>query len=360
MLNMSEFLFWWKLKANFKISGQLEFMRQFNSYMEDGKTGIKEALELTQETYFEIYGDSHVVNDICERLLAAIDEGRDYDALIRNYFHPNLAVGYELSKRVTKNKGALRKITQLVEVERALISDLVKQVLQPFVIFVVGIGILMGVGGFIIPSLEAQSKTILATNEAMFAKGLWWFGTNFWPIVLCIVLAALFGLRRLQDNWSEDRALGNLRPIFDSVWPFSVYRVFWSVRLMRLLGLLKQAGVGDKEAFNVIARFGSPYINFHIDRMLNALMVGQRRKDYFMKGLLSKSQGVRLSRYFRNTQDDDFAAGLIEVSEQAETDIALEFRRASKRFELFFLLAGLGMMAMAVGAVLDGGVAVVE
>jgi type II secretory pathway component PulF len=358
MMEFNEFKFLWKRKAAFKVKGQLEFMRQFNSYMEDGKTGIKDALELTQEAYCDIYGEGHVVNEICERILIAIEEGRDYDAMMREYFHPNLAVGYELSKRVSTNKRSLRKITDLVEVELKLIDEVVKQLLQPFVIFLAGIGIMMAVGGFIVPNLERQSKTILTGNEAMIAKGLFWFGTNMWPVIAVLIVALMVGTRYLQDNWTEDSKGGRFRPVFDSIWPFSVYRVFWSIRLMRLIGLLKQAGVGDKESFQIISRFGSPYINYHIDLMLGALMVGKRRKEYFLKGLLSKSQAVRLGRYFRNTQDDEFAVGLLDVSEQAEIDVALEFRRASKRFELFFLLSGLFLMAMGVGAVLDGGVAV--
>ena len=118
---------------------------------------------------------------------------------------------------------------------------------------------------------------------------------------------------------------------------------------MKLLGLLKQAGMRDIEALGMIGEYGSVYFRQHTDKMIYAAKVG-RGKQAFGIGLLNTVQLVRLSAS-RALTDKEFTEALLNAAEQSTTDVKLQNKRAIKAwgfglYIIFFIFGGLGIGAL--------------
>lgn len=350
-MDWEEFVFKYKLSAYFKIDDQLEFINLFNSYMNSGsaRVNVRTALSKVSETYAKVYGPNHVVVEVCKRMLAALRVGDSYIQLMREYFHPNIAIGYELSQRISTNKEHVSSIADLVAIEREINRDTKKELVLPMTIAMLGLGAISIVGKFVLPIFEKNlSESASTTFEVAFVSGFSNFLFLFWPLLIIAAGALAYGYKWSQDNWISPK-----RAFFDKIWPYSMYRIFWSIRIMRLLGLLKKANMRDINALKLIHQFGSPYIKNHLDVMIKSSSVGINKKDYFGKGLLDKSQQARLETYL-NLSDKDFAEGLIQVSSQSVTDIKVAYKRVINRWALTLFFIGFGLVGISIGATLDG------
>lgn len=349
-MDWKEFAFKYKLSAYFKVPDQLAFVEQFNSYMIAGKGSIsvKDALTKVGKTYASIYSENHIVVEICKRLVHAMQIGQGYDELMKEYFHPNIAIGYELAQRISTNKEDVLSISELVSIEKSIVKEGWTSIGFPMIIVLLGVMTLSIVGIFVLPIFTKNSGDITWTFEMLVAKHTAYIMTTFWPLIVAAIFGSISAFKYSQSRW-----IGPKRYYADRIWPYSLYRVFWSIRIIRLLGLLKKAKMRDLDALYIIRKYGNTYINHFLDEMIRNARSGTNKKDYFGKGLLEKAQLVRLETYL-NLSDRDFADGLLEVSDQAVNDVRATYKQVVSRWSIALLLLGLGIMIIGIGAVLDG------
>ncbi len=347
-----ELKFRWDRLVLFTTKDQLEFMAMFNSFLAEGD-GLIVALESTKESYSDVYGDDYVVVTICHKLIEAVKKGRGFDELMAAYFSPTIAVGFELSKRVSGDRENVLGIIDLVETEKRLRSEALQQLAMPLFLFVAGLLINFVMGGIVIPRQESISRIEVDTPEALLAKGIAYFFSNYWWLVALILGMLAFGFGKMQDYLRPDDKGGFFRGFLDTVWPFSLYKVFWSIRLARLLGYLKLADVKDIEALKIIKKFSSRFMGYHIDILISGLQVGKDKRSYYGKELFLPTQMIRIRRFFTNADNQAFANALVSMSYQAEKDVAMQNRRVVTKYVLFFVFAGLGLAVFGVGAVID-------
>lgn len=330
---------------SFDIDSQLDYVDMLNSYMASGEYKIKGAVQKVKESYWQIYGKGHIAVQISDRLIRSLDAGHSYVAVIRANFSANIAIGYELSHRAGSNNQAITEISNLVRLEREIRKNAFSTLLTPGLMALLAVVTVAAIGKFMIPALEAAKVGVIRDSiERTLSLTLGNLIFDWWPVLLVVVVALGLSYRYLQQN-----LLGATRVKLDNLWPFSNYRVIWSIRLMKLLGLLKRSGMRDIEALRLIRQYGSPYVIAHIDSMIYAAKSGQA-KQQFGVDLLSKIQQVRLSSS-RTLSDDKFTAALLNTAEQSSKDVKLLNQRAIKAFSMllyliFVLCGGLGFGAI--------------
>lgn len=354
--SLTAFQFWWQRKLSFTVAEQIEFMNMFNSFIEEGE-GLQVALSSTRQAYSEVYGESYVVVKICDQMLAAVHRGKGLDDLMMEYFSPTIAVGFELSKRVSGDRSNILGITQLVEAESNLVKEAVGQLIMPLMMFVMGVSLNIVMGGIVIPKLEKISKVVVDTPEALLSKGIAGFVMGYWYVLVILLVGIVVGFSYLQKNLRpDDASMGWFRGILDTVWPFSLYKVFWSIRISRLLGYLKLAEVKDSEALLIIKKFGSRFVGYHVDIMLAGIQVGKPKKEYFGKGLFMPTQMIRIRRFFTNADNHSFANALVKMSLQSEKDVKMVNKSIVTKWQMFFMFTGLGLGLFSIGGVIDAAI----
>lgn len=350
--NLKAVHFWYERTLSFRKKDQLEFMAMFNSFLDDGD-GLKVALESTQEAYADVYGRSFVVVKICEHLLGTVKAGRGFDALLKKYFAPTIAIGFELSKRVQGDKSKVLGIIDLVETENRLKKESLTSMATPLFMFFGGILISVVMGGIVIPQLEAANRIVVDTPEALLAKGIAYVVNDFWFILVPAIVLFIVGLNLLQAYVRPDDKAGFIRSVLDNVWPFNLYKIFWSIRVARLLGYLKLAEVKDVEALKIIKKFSSRFMGYHIDILIAGMQAGKPKQSYFGTELFMATQLIRIRRFFTKSDNTEFAKALVSMSYLSEKDVEMQNRNMVTKYVLVFTLVGLAISIFSIGAVID-------
>ncbi len=366
-------LFWLKRKNNFGKTQQIEFIEQLNSYLARD-IGLKESLESVSKQYSSIYGDKHVVPEIANQLRDAVIAGQGFDELLRKYFNPVIGLGFELAKQISGDKSGVLNVVRLLKDEADIKFDAIMKLALPLMLFVFGIVSQVVAGGFIIPMINPEPPSTFEINLALNTSEL--LQSN-WPFIALIAGFVVLVFTHGQASWRRDGKfghkkrmledvlgdngftnnisifLGRARAKIDDIWPFALFREFWSVRVLRLLGHMKLAQTEDIEALRVIKGYAPPAIHYFLDHMIRGAGIGTDKSEYFAKGLISPALMVRLQRYFINVDNETFARGLIEVSEDAEKDIKMQTRRAVTKVWLLLFASGFFLIMLSMSAIIQ-------
>lgn len=350
---LERFRFKYRLVTYFNIDEQLRFLEMFKTYMSWGDIGFDEALAMVKENYAATFGEDHIICEITSDLAVSVRTGIDFESKVREYFHENIAVGFELLRINTNATDSVKEILNLVETERRISKNSISTVMTGVLIFLAGIGMLCFVGGVLLPKIEKIVTNMPTSIEIQIAEGSFWFFTTMWWIYVPLLIASFIIFRHLQHNYT-----GSLRSSIE-VWPFNLYKTFCGLRLLKLTGLLKQAGLSDAEAYSTIAKYSSNYFKKHLNRYIKHFSTGKQREDYFASGLVDTGQMVQLRMFFKH-DDSVFSRGCIHVSKESETAIEMANEKVVKRWLWILIFAGLGLFVLALGSAVDGFVAVMS
>jgi type II secretory pathway component PulF len=247
------------------------------------------------------------------------------------------------------------EVIDLVESERKLKSENTKAILMPFVIFLVGLIILTVVGGSVVPMFEKRAQREIISLEITVAKGLWTFFSYTWFILLPLIGGAIISYGHAQRV-----LIGPVRSKLDEIWPFKMHRQYCGIRLLRLLGLLKQSGCGDDEAYEIMESYSSKYFAHFLQYYSTSYKNGESRSKYFGVGLLEKLQMIRLRRYFNSTGDAAFCIAIIDISKKSLLDVEVASRSIIARYQLGFIMVGISLGVLGIGVVLEGGMQIMD
>lgn len=366
-------LFWIKRKNTFRKSQQIAFIEQLNSYLISGR-GLVESLESVGNQYREVYGKNHIAVQIADRLRHTVVVGQGFEELLQKYFNPVIGLGFELAKNVSGDKSNVLNIVELLKVESAMIRNIFMALAIPLFFLVFGVATQVLVGSYIIPMISQNPPDTLEINLALKLTDVI---VGYWPALIVVVSGLLWLFTTGKKKWRPDGAFGGDRKTIedylgdnavtnkltdglgaakakiDTVWPFSLFREFWSVRILRLIGYMKLAGIEDLDALKIIKGYCPPAIQFFVEQMITGTGIGSAKSDYFAKGLISPALMVRLHGYFENVDNTTFAKGLVEVSNQAEKDIALQSQSSITRLWIILFSTGFFLVMLSMSAVIQ-------
>lgn len=355
-ISWSEFKFRWDVGASFKVDAQIEFIKQINTFT-DNNLSILQAIQLTKESYQNIYGSKSFYCTLCDRLTLSVESGEGQRSVLKKYFHPNIAIAYEIM-RFSQEKNVVTEVSDLILLERELIKNAFSVLAAPAMIFIGGLGSLTFIGATIVPKMIERAAKIKDAKELPMemeiALALGNFFTSYGLYLAVFFLLAYGALKFFLPRLVPSTPAKNLiRTKMDNLWPCSLYKSLWSVRLIKLYGLLKKSNIRDTEILKLLKLFVPPFCRFYLNKMELGFLEGKPKRDYFLKGIISKNQEVRLSPYFSHSSNEDFANNLIAVSSQATQDVSMQFRRATKKYSLFLYLIGAVLMILSIGAVFE-------
>lgn len=352
--DLEELIFSFQLGNQFTIDAQLEFIKQINSYT-NANMSILNAVELTKQTYADNYGTNSAFCKICNLLVKSIKNGEGQEAVLKKYFHPNIAIAYQVM-RYSTDKRSVTEVTDLVQTERELIRDTRSQFISPVLMLVTAFVALFMMGYKVIPMLLERTDNTLDKLPPEVEIALGWASivTNAGiPIIFLLLTLYVFIKKALPSLTPSNPIQALLRDKLDSTWPISLYKNLWAVRLVKLYGLLKISGLRDIEIIEILKLFSPPFCQFYLDKMSIGFSTGKPLKDFFLKGIITKAQKVRLTPYFTHSSSDEFALGLIEVSNNAILDIKTQFRKVSSKYSLFLFAFGAITFLIAIGSVFE-------
>ena len=334
-----------KLAWQFDIEEQLEFIEYFESF---SNTGMKTTacLQNVWESYAEINGKSHIACQICEKMIQAVTDGVPYEDVVKQYFHPNIAIGYELAQKTSSDNNVVEELINLVKLEKELKAAMLGKLFVPLIILVLGIAMQVLTDKMFMP-IFLNGKEPMDSFEVRLSHT---FGLIFVDYIY-ITATAFVALIAIYKT-SQDRWVGSGREVADRIWPYSLYRVFWGIRLLKFVGLLKRNGEKEVNAYLMLSKYAPPYIQEKLQTMIEGARTGAEKRTYFGHGLLENNQYRRLSVYMKQT-DQRFTEGLLSVSNRAMIDVQTQTKKILWKWGLGLMAVGFALLAFSMGAMFD-------
>ncbi len=194
------------------------------------------------------------------------------------------------------------------------------------------------------------------------------YGLAFLGVGVSMLVAFIYALPRWTGNLRarceriSPKVATVLFPIAPFLLPLSLYRDFTAGQVLTTLAVLLNGGATLTSALRTIAKSGSPYIRWHMRRMLAHL--DQFSTDYvpaFGRGLLSARLLAILASRIRNAPKFDQV--LVDLGTQGAAVIRQEVKRSAATinailivggvFFLIFLYSGQTLIADAVAEAMD-------
>jgi type II secretory pathway component PulF len=181
---------------------------------------------------------------------------------------------------ISKLSIALDNVVRVGEGIGKIKKSMMDALLYPSVLLILTFLIIMAVGLYLVPPLaEAAGGEIVWRGTAASLVSTSVFIGDYWYIVLTLLISAFILIWISLANWS-----GKLRVLFDSVPPWSLYKIFVSVGWMMSLAAMVQSGGSLPVSIKMLADNSGKYL-----------------KDILQHALQNISNGDNLGRALANT-----------------------------------------------------------
>lgn len=235
-----------------------------------------------------------------------------------------------LSETVTKTDGMLSAVR--------------KAVTYPVLLLVVFGAMLAGFSQFAVPVLVALMPPELWPPMGQLLYALSQFIEHYGLVTLVVVLAALALFVWSLPNWTGPR-----RVQMDRHVPYSIYRDYQSAILILALASLMQSQVSLNASIERALRFSSPWMRWHLQRVLKRLSKGDSRSfgAAFQTGLLSTALEDRV---LDASERSDPVAAFVRIGTGSVERTAQELQKSAGVLNVVLLtVCGLILGIMMIG-----------
>lgn len=300
-------------RMNFTPAYQLEFIDLLESF--EGER-LQDRLQKLRNIYFRSFGKSCVQIKVCDSLLVCSKRG-NFDAGLVQWLTPEYLLFYRVAQYAEDTAGAMEEINaRLVEEKEVFKKAFVTGLITPLLVFVVSLVGIMVVYAFLTPIFsEALNRPDLMDELPRPVVYLGGFIESFWYVVLGVSVGIRIAFVKLREGW-----IGEDRDEWSKRFPLVIYRAFQSARLLNILGVMLQSEMTLLEVLTKIKPWLNPYLQWHVSKMIEGLVRGKRKEDYFGIGIFSERQLIRLSGGRTVSSDESFSQALQKMSRYALKD----------------------------------------
>lgn len=200
------------------------------------------------------------------RMKQMLNRGGDISEAMRPYFYPQVCDSVRAGSRSGNLAEALENVAKLVRNQGAAINKAIGALVYPGAVFIAASIAIVVMSTQVLPELEQLVPRQKWTPLGHFVFSSGQFIKSFWFVIL-IVIAGTVSLL----SWSLPNYTGDFRATLDRFPPWSLYRRFQAAMLLQTLSLQMKANVGIKEALGLTLTRASPYLAWHVQRMVNQL-----------------------------------------------------------------------------------------
>lgn len=356
---MSELSFGLKLGTYFFTTAkQAEFLDNYLS-LKGGDNEIqspdKEVFHQIKEIYGEINSPSCFEVKVCDYVIDKISQGERVDMALAPFLNRDVVLAFKATYEVGKTEYGLRQVIKNINQQSELKKAFNKKVRGGFMIFVIGIVFMLMISTFALPQIlamvdisELDSLTYFYNELGIFLKKS---GEKI--VYILLVIFAIF-------KFSQPNLKGDLRELIEKS-PLGVfyktYRSFSANRFFNMLTLLKSSGLSLRQSLEIIDGEVTPYLQHHIDEMLEMTRNGISNLEQLDTGLLTPRLRIRL-KAAGNKSSDSIDEVFSNIAAKASDDFEKGISMTGDTLKFWLFIAGLSLAVMSILVMVSGAMSV--
>lgn len=249
-------------RLTFGKTEQLNFLDNFFRLIADG-IAMRDTLRLMSKT------GSSLHKLVAQSMWKALREGRDISGCMRQWFHPVLVAAVGAAEQTDHFAETGRQLVEQQRAQSSTIGVVLGSLGTPFLYVLVGLGLYVFFAQTIFKEFDAMTGSSSWPGIAQFSYGVGLHLSGWWYVYAAGLVLFIIGMMYIFPRWT-----GQLRQSFDRAWPFTLYRLLCSSRVMEALGMLTVAGHEFRVALTTIQQSASPYERMYLRSMRRRLREG--------------------------------------------------------------------------------------
>ncbi|MDR1361146.1 MAG: type II secretion system F family protein [Rickettsiales bacterium] len=198
-----------------------------------------------------------------------LERGQSFSDATRGWIPINETLMMTLGD-VSKLHIAIENVVRVIEGTKKISGSMLNAVAYPLFLLALTFGIIVMVGLYLVPPLiEAAGTDVVWRGTAASLVWVADFSKNYWYVFAGAFVAAIFVVWISFANWS-----GRIRAKFDSLPPWSLYKIQVSVGWLMSLAAMVGAGGSLPGAIKMLADNSSPYLKSILDDTLKFIANG--------------------------------------------------------------------------------------
>jgi len=195
----------------------------------------------------------------------------------------------------------MKEAANLSQANAQMKKTIIGQSIQPAVLVLALVGMFILFQSKMVPIFRVIKPVEAWPSSALRLYNISYFIDHYVLLVIGLMVGAGYGIMLTLPRWR-----GNGRAFFDSLPPWSIYRIQQSSAFLIGLSSLMEAGVTTYAALQMMHRNGSLYFRWHLERMMAKMATGDSNTGAAMNtGLLDRETAGDVEDYsqlgsFRN------------------------------------------------------------
>jgi type II secretory pathway component PulF len=318
---------------------QFAFLSNFASLRagDNGKLNLssKETLAALRDIYEQEAGDDSIELQVCSSMLECIREGDGLHDAMEEWFHPDICLTYRVSQAAGNMQSGVDDIIAMMSNQNKLKSGFIFSMLMPLMIFIVGTAAFLIISTGILPTLFTTPGS-LEKATGLVVPAIWLGAAlkKIGPFIVIGLPPLLAGFLYLVPRWGLT----------------GIYRNFAAGRFFSLFSLLIRSKLSVRDALQTLLPHVSPFIQGHIEQMLDMTQEGVSEFKQLDTNLLPIQLRIRLlvsGKSGSKSATEVFST----VAKHATRDFSEAIQKAQATLYWSLIAIGMGLLGLAIGAV---------
>lgn len=260
-LNMIE-IYYAKMICNFSNETRLKIYRKLASLMRN-RFSLMDALDLLHDS---VTNGGKTPSEPMAIAIAswgkALQNGLPFSDALKGWAPDRerlmLSVG-----DVSDLEGALLNLIRVTEGSAKMVRPIIGAIAYPSFLFMMAILIIYGIGVYMVPPMIDAAPNVRWRGTASTLVGISEWISNYWILAFSILPILIVVIYSTIGIWT-----GKIRAFFDSIPPWSLYKVFTGISWLLALSALVKSGTPVSTSLRALRRDSSRYLKERIDNTL--------------------------------------------------------------------------------------------
>ncbi|NQZ49375.1 MAG: type II secretion system F family protein [Moritella sp.] len=301
--------------------------------------GIREVYTETISEYcLEVY--------MCDFIEDVLKSGGNMAEALVPFLDPKIIMAFRATYQVGKTSYGIKQVIKNIQNQADLRKSFKKSIQSGLMFFFGGISVVMVVSSQFLPMLLGMVDESNVDGLTLFYKDLGIFiNNNFTQILIGFLLCTIAYIVSLPI-W-----VGPSRTAADNIFLYSIYQSFAANQFFNMLTLLKNGNLSLRQSLETILEDSTPYMQYHIDQMLDMTRTGTTDLEQLNTGLLPRRLQIRLK--IAGMQKGNLDNVFELIAETANIDVSKKLNLIAATIKYWLMVTGIGMLGMSVTVILN-------
>jgi len=301
--------------------------------------GIKEVYtETISEHCLEVY--------MCDYIEDVLKNGGNMAEALVPFLDPKIIMAFRATYSVGKTSYGIKQVIKNIKGQAELRTSFKKSIKTGLMFFFAGIAVVTVVSSQFLPMLLGMVDESNVDGLTIFYKDLGIFINNsLFEVLIGLVVLAIAYIISLPI-W-----IGPSRTAADSVFLYSIYQSFAANQFFNMLTLLKTGSLSLRQSLEAIHEDSTPYMQYHIEQMLDMTRTGSTDLEQLNTGLLPLRLQVRLK--IAGMQSGSMDNAFEVIAETASSDVTKKLNFIAANIQFWMIITGVSLLAMSVIVILN-------